>query len=212
MPRPGFPDPYRTRARKEGFVARAVYKLMEMDEKYGLFREGQRVLDLGCSPGSWLQYLASRVGPGGMVVGIDKVPPEIAIAPPLYFVLGEVASIDLEAVSSLSRYFDVVVSDMAPKTTGVRQVDQQRSLELAFQAWEWARKLLRPGGHFLVKVFDGPDAAALTAVLQAAFASCRHVKPSGSRPASPEHYLLGLKKRALPAQGKRRRIPGHRPL
>jgi 23S rRNA (uridine2552-2'-O)-methyltransferase len=95
--------------------------------------------------------------------------------------------------------FDVVVSDMAPKTTGMRQVDQQRSLELAFLAWKWAGKLLRTGGHFLVKVFEGPDTGALMAVLQANFSNCRPVKPAGSRPASREIYLLGLKKRGAPA-------------
>jgi 23S rRNA (uridine2552-2'-O)-methyltransferase len=97
---------------------------------------------------------------------------------------------------TISQVFDVVVSDMAPKTTGTRQVDQQRSLELAFLAWEWAGKLLRTGGHFLVKVFEGPDTGALMAILKAGFRSCRTVKPAGSRPNSREIYLLGLKKRA----------------
>jgi len=94
MPRPGIPDPFRTRARAEGFVARAVYKLKEIDEKYRLFREGQRVLDLGCSPGSWLQYLASRVGPRGLVLGVDAAPLAIAGAPPLNFIQAEVGSLD----------------------------------------------------------------------------------------------------------------------
>jgi 23S rRNA (uridine2552-2'-O)-methyltransferase len=212
MPRPGLSDPYRTRARLEGYVARAVYKLKEIDERYRLFKEGQRVLDLGCSPGSWLQYIASRVGPRGLVVGIDLAPPEIELAPPLYFIPGEIASLDLEQITALSPVFDVVVSDLSPKTTGSREVDQQRSLTLAFQAWDQARKLLRPGGHFLVKVFEGPDLPALAAVLQTAFSHCRRVKPAGSRPASAEIYLLGLKKRAAPAQAKRRNKPGHRQL
>jgi 23S rRNA (uridine2552-2'-O)-methyltransferase len=199
MPRPGQPDIYRTRARAEGYVARAIYKLKEVDEKYHLFKEGQRVLDLGCSPGSWLQYIAARIGPRGLVVGVDANPPEIELAPPLYFVHGEVTSIDLTAITVISPVFDVVVSDLAPKTTGMRPVDQQRSLELAFLAWEWASKVLRTGGHFLVKVFEGPDTGALMAVLKAGFTSCRLVKPAGSRPASREIYLLGLKKRLAPA-------------
>jgi 23S rRNA (uridine2552-2'-O)-methyltransferase len=201
MPRPGQPDFYRSRARAEGYVARAIYKLKEVDEKYHLFKAGQRVLDLGCSPGSWLQYIASRTGPRGLVVGVDANPPEIEVAPPLYFVHGEVTSIDLETITAINSVFDVVVSDMAPKTTGMRQVDQQRSLELAFLAWEWASKLLRTGGHFLVKVFEGPDTGALLAVLKTSFRSCRPVKPAGSRPASREIYLLGLTKRGAPAGG-----------
>jgi 23S rRNA (uridine2552-2'-O)-methyltransferase len=199
MPRPGQPDFYRSRARAEGYVARAVYKLKEVDEKYHLFQKDQRVLDLGCSPGSWLQYIASRTGPGGLVVGVDATPPAIEVVPPLYFVQGEVASLDLETIVALSPVFDVVVSDLAPKTTGLGSVDQQRSLELAFQAWEWARQLLRKGGHFLVKVFEGPDTPALTAILKRNFSRCRPVKPAGSRPASREIYLLGLGKRRGPA-------------
>jgi 23S rRNA (uridine2552-2'-O)-methyltransferase len=198
MPRPGQPDFYRSRARAEGYVARAIYKLKEVDEKYHLFKADQRVLDLGCSPGSWLQYIASRTGPGGLVVGVDANPPEIEVAPPLYFVHGVVTSLGLETITAISPVFDVVVSDLAPKTTGMRQVDQQRSLELAFLAWEWADKLLRAGGHFLVKVFEGPDTGALMAVLKANFSNCRPVKPAGSRPASREIYLLGLKKRGIP--------------
>jgi 23S rRNA (uridine2552-2'-O)-methyltransferase len=199
MPRPGQPDPYRKRARAEGYVARAIYKLKEVDEKYHLFKAGQRVLDLGCSPGSWLQYIGGRVGPRGMVVGIDANPVEIKVAPPLYYLQSDVESIDLETITAISPVFDVVVSDMAPRTTGMRQVDQQRSLDLAFLAWEWAEKLLRRGGHFLVKVFEGPDTGDLIAVLKASFTSCRPVKPAGSRPASREIYLLGLKRRGAPA-------------
>jgi len=170
-----------------------------VDEKYHLIKAGQRVLDLGCSPGSWLQYIASRVGPGGLVVGVDATPLAIEVVPPLHFVHGEVTSLDLETIIAISPMFDVVVSDLAPKTTGMRQVDQQRSLELAQLAWEWARQLLREGGHFLVKVFEGPDTPALVAVLKQNFSLCRPIKPAGSRPASREIYLLGLKKRGAPA-------------
>jgi len=180
-------------------VARAVYKLKEVDEKYHLLKQGQRVLDLGCSPGSWLQYIASRVGPGGLVLGVDVTPLAIEVVPPLHFVQGEAASIDLEAIRAFSPVFDVVLSDLAPKTTGQRQVDQQRSLELAHLAWDWARELLREGGHFLVKVFEGPDTAALATVLKENFSLCRRIKPAGSRPASREIYFLGLNKRGAPA-------------
>jgi 23S rRNA (uridine2552-2'-O)-methyltransferase len=198
MPRPGQPDFYRSRARAEGYVARAIFKLKEVDEKYHLFQAAQRVLDLGCSPGSWLQYIVTRIGPRGLVVGVDATVPAIDIAPPLYFVHGDVASIDLKVITAISPVFDVVVSDMAPKTTGTRQVDQQRSLELAGQAWEWGRLLLRTGGHFLVKVFEGPDTSTLVAALKSEFMTCRPVKPAGSRPASREIYLLGLKRRGHP--------------
>jgi 23S rRNA (uridine2552-2'-O)-methyltransferase len=192
MPRPGIPDPFRMRARAEGYVARAVYKLKEIDEKYRLFREGIRVLDLGCSPGSWLQYIAARVGPRGLVLGVDAAELAIPVAPPLYFIRGEVGSLDLEAITAISPGFEVVVSDLAPKTTGIRDVDQQRSLELTQQALDLARRLLAPGGHFLVKIFAGPGLPGVAAIMQQEFRTFRQVKPAGSRPASRELYLLGL--------------------
>ena len=211
MPRPGIPDPFRTRARAEGYVARAVYKLKEIDEKYRLFRQGQRVLDLGCSPGSWLQYIAGRVGPRGLVLGVDATPLAIPVAPPLYFLQGEVESLDLETIAAVSPGFEVVVSDLAPKTTGVREVDQQRSLMLARQALELARRLLKPGGHFLVKIFAGPDLPGLAAAVRQDFGVCRQVKPAGSRAASRELYLLGLNRRGPAPEGPHRLpVPGRR--
>ncbi len=205
MPRPGVPDAYRTKARADGYVARAVYKLKAIDDKYRLLQPGGHVLDLGCSPGSWLQYIASRVGPAGVVVGVDINPPTIPLAPPIFFVSGEVRDLELDAVTAISAAFDAVVSDLAPKTTGIREVDQQRSLDLALTAWEWARKLLKAGGHFLVKVFEGPGVEALVRELKTAFPVCRRVKPAGSRAASKEIYLLALNRR--PAAGKGRTVP-----
>jgi 23S rRNA (uridine2552-2'-O)-methyltransferase len=208
MPRPGAPDHYRRRARTEGYVARAIYKLKAIDEKYHLFSPGSRVLDLGCSPGSWLQYIGPRVSPGGLVVGVDVVPPAIPVALPLDFLQGEVESLDLAALQAIVPHFDVVVSDLAPRTTGVKEVDQARSVALARRAWEIAQALLRPGGHFLVKVFEGPDTPALVATLRQAFGQCHRLKPAGSRPESREFYLLALRKKAAPGQGRRGEGPG----
>ncbi|MDI6852521.1 MAG: RlmE family RNA methyltransferase [Deltaproteobacteria bacterium] len=207
MPRPWVPDHHRLAAKAQGFASRAVFKLKAIDEKYGLFKPGQRVLDLGCSPGSWLQYIGSRVGQKGLAVGVDLNPPEIEMGHPLYFLPGDVSSIDFDLIRTLSRDFDVVVSDMAPKTTGIRQLDQQRSLELAQEAFNCARELLKPGGHFLVKIFAGPETEAFINTLRFSFDQVQRLKPAGSRPASPEMYVLGLKKRAGPGQGKRRRPP-----
>lgn len=195
MPRPGVADSYRRQAQVEGFVSRAVYKLKAIDEKYRLFRRGFRVLDLGCSPGSWLQYIVSCVGPEGLVLGVDLEAPQISLAHPLYFIPGDVLSLDFEAIRAQSPYFDVIVSDLAPKTSGVKGLDQERSLELALCAWETAQKLLAPDGHFLVKIFEGPDTGRLAALLKKAFRQFHRVKPTGSRPASKEYYLLGLGKK-----------------
>ncbi len=196
MPRPGVPDPFRRRARAAGYVSRAIYKLQAMDAKFGLIRTGQRVLDLGCCPGSWMQYLGERVGPQGLVVGVDLQEPLLQLAPPLYFVPGDVESLDLATIRAISPAFDLIVSDLAPKTTGIREMDEERSLGLARAALALAGELLRPGGHFLVKVFEGPGLPGFAAEVRAAFEQCRRFKPSGSRPASRELYLLGLRKRA----------------
>jgi 23S rRNA (uridine2552-2'-O)-methyltransferase len=195
MPRPGETDAYRRQARAEGFVSRAVYKLKAIDEKYRLFRRGQRVLDLGCTPGSWLQYIAACVGPEGLVLGVDIEAPQVSLTHPLYFMPGDVLSLDFEAIRAQSPYFEVIVSDLAPRTSGIKGVDQQRSLELAERAWEAAQEFLAPGGHFLVKIFEGPDTGRLAAQLKKAFRQCHRLKPAGSRPASKEYYLLGFGKR-----------------
>lgn len=205
MPRPGVADSFRRQARAEGFVSRAVYKLKAIDEKYRLFRRGQRVLDLGCSPGSWLQYIARRIGPEGLALGVDLEAPQVSLAHPLYFVPGDVLSLDFEAIQTKSPYFNVIVSDLAPKTSGVKGVDQQRSLELAQRAWEAAQELLAPGGHFLVKIFEGPDTGGLATQLKKAFRQLHRIKPAGSRPTSKEYYFLGLGKRT----GKRQEAGSH---
>ncbi len=198
MPRPGVPDPYRRRAREAGYVSRAVFKLKAMDARFHLVRRGQRVLDLGCSPGSWLQYLGERVGPQGLVLGVDVKPPAVSLKPPLDFLAGDVQSLDLAALREKAPSFDLVVSDLAPATSGIREVDESRSLALARAALAAARQLLRPGGHFLVKVFEGPDLPQLVAEVGQVFAEVHRAKPAGSRAASRELYLVGLKKKGAP--------------
>jgi 23S rRNA (uridine2552-2'-O)-methyltransferase len=199
MPRPGIPDPFRRQARAAGYVSRAVYKLKSIDAKHRLVKVGQRVLDLGCSPGSWMQYLGERVGPGGLVVGVDVNPPAVPLAPPLYFVAGDLQSLDLETLKAFSPVYDLVVSDLAPRTSGIREVDEERSLALARAALATAGELLRPGGHFLVKVFEGPGLPGLVAQVREVFEQCHRLKPPGSRQASRELYILGLRKK-VPGQ------------
>jgi 23S rRNA (uridine2552-2'-O)-methyltransferase len=208
MPRPWVPDHYRQQARAEGYLARSVYKLKAIDAKHHIFHPGQRVLDLGCSPGSWLQYVQTRIGSNGLALGVDLTPPDLKVSPPLYFLQADVESLDLEAVKQISPFFDVVLSDMAPKTTGIKEMDHVRSLALARQAWELAGLLLAPGGHFLVKVFEGPETAPFLAALKQGFRSCRIVKPAGSRAQSREIYLLALHRLAGHAPDKGRR-PEH---
>ncbi|MFP3867821.1 MAG: RlmE family RNA methyltransferase [Desulfobacteraceae bacterium] len=195
MARRTITDHYARQAKREHFVSRAVYKLKAVDEKYQLFRPGQRVLDLGCSPGSWLQYLGPRVGRQGLVVGVDRQTPVIDMVPPLYFISGDLEDLDLDQIKALSPEFDAILSDLAPATTGIRDVDHQRSMHLARLAWHWAQELLRPGGHFLVKVFEGPDFSELVKQVRPHFARTHIVKPAASRSESREIYLLGWRRR-----------------
>ncbi len=188
-------DTFYRRAKSEGFAARAVYKLEELDRRFGLVHPGNRVLDLGCWPGSWLQYLERRVGPNGRVVGIDRKPVEIALGPNVRVELGDLREVLPELLLGDLAAFDVVVSDMAPDTTGIRDVDQARSEALFQRALEIALAVLRPGGRFAGKLFQGGDAPRLRASVKAAFGTLRECKPAGSRTQSIERYLVGLDRR-----------------
>jgi len=185
-------DAFFKRARGEGFAARSVYKLEEIDRKVRLLRPGDRVLDLGCRPGSWLQYALRAVGAQGAVVGIDRDRLE---SPPagdnVRILQGDIyVTPDAELLGAL-RAFDVVLSDMAPDTTGVRATDQARSAALFEEALGRAERLLAPGGAFVGKIFQGPDLEGLRKRMAARFPEVRLVKPKGSRAQSIEIYLAG---------------------
>jgi 23S rRNA (uridine2552-2'-O)-methyltransferase len=195
------PDYFSRKARQEHFASRAVYKLADIDRKFRLFRPGQRVLDLGCAPGSWLQYLSSRVGLQGLVVGLDRQALKMTLGPPVLFRQADITSFDPNELKSLTPAFDVVVSDLAPATSGIKDVDHQRSLTLARLSWEYARLLLTAGGHYLVKVFAGPDFPEFVAEIKPHFHQMHIVKPTGSRSESREIYLLGRKRLTAPAAG-----------
>ena len=182
-------DVYYQRAKKEQFAARSVYKLQEIDQRFGLFRPGQRVLDLGCRPGSWLQYAAQRTG--GTLVGLDRQPLQVVI-PGARLLVGDVFELDAATLRGELSGFDVVLSDMAPDTTGVRHLDQARSEALFERALDLAEALLGPGGHFVGKLFQGPDWNRLLGRLRARFGETRTVKPESSRKDSIEQYVVGL--------------------
>ena len=183
-------DAFFRKARDAGFAARSVYKLEEIDRKLRLLRAGDRVLDLGCRPGSWMQYALKVVGPHGAVVGIDRdplpqpIPGTRVLCADLYTIA------DGELLGEL-KAFDVVLSDMAPNTTGIRATDQARSAALVEEALGRAERLLAPGGAFVAKIFQGPDLEAIRKRLAARFSEVRTLKPEGSRAQSIEIYLAG---------------------
>jgi 23S rRNA (uridine2552-2'-O)-methyltransferase len=153
-------------------------------------RAGDRVLDLGCRPGSWIQYALSVVGPHGAVVGIDRDPMPKPI-PGARVLCGDIyATPDGELLGPLAA-FDVVLSDMAPNTTGMRATDQARSAGLFGEALARAERLLAPGGGFVGKIFQGPDFQALRQRMAKRFREVRIVKPDSSRAQSIEIYLAG---------------------
>jgi 23S rRNA (uridine2552-2'-O)-methyltransferase len=186
-------DPYVQRSKAEGFRSRAAYKLIEIDDRYKVLKPGARVIDLGAAPGGWCQVAAHRVRSTEdrpTVVGIDYLdmdPVPGAAVLKLDF-LDDVAPVKL--IKALGGEPDVVLSDMAAPTTGHRRTDHIRTMHLAEVAADFAISVLKPGGHFLAKTFQGGTEAALLDLLKRNFRSVHHVKPPASRDESVELYLL----------------------
>jgi 23S rRNA (uridine2552-2'-O)-methyltransferase len=187
-------DRFYRQAKRASFAARSVFKLEELDRRYRLFRPGNRVLDLGCRPGSWLQYAQPRVGDSGALVGLDRSPLDI-IVPRARIVVGDVFAVTASELLDDLSGFDVVLSDMAPDTTGVRSVDQARSEALFERALAIAEETLVPGGHFVAKLFQGPEWQRLVGLVRARFTAAKTVKPESSRKESIEQYVVGLGRR-----------------
>jgi len=195
-------DHYFHRAKQENYPARSVYKLQEMDVSFKLLRPGQKVLDLGAAPGSWSLYAAKKVGPSGRVLGVDLQATDTAFPANVTFLVGDALEPgpEFRALLDALRPFDLVISDMAPRTTGQRVTDQARSLELVEQALALAGSCLIHGGHFVAKVFMGPDVKAFTDSMRGAFEKVKTAKPKSSRPESFEQFIVGLGFRGLPHQ------------
>jgi len=188
-------DHFHQRAKREGYRSRAAYKLAEIQKAQKLLRPGDRVADLGCWPGGWLQVAAAAVGPTGRVVGVDRA----EIDPPLDLPQVQTLCGDLEdpatvdaLLAALGGPADVVLSDAAPKLSGVRASDRAREEALLLAIEAAVAGLLRPGGGCLVKLLEGPEAAAIDRRLRGRFARARSLRPGASRKGSSERYLLGL--------------------
>lgn len=190
-------DRFHQKAKREGFLARAVYKLEEIDTKHAIFDAGFRVLDLGCAPGSWLQYARQQLGEPARLVGLDRAPLDRP-PPGARILVGDVLTIDVATLLGELPAFDVVLSDMAPDTTGVRHVDQSRSEALFERALDIASQVLAPGGNFVGKLFQGPDFQKLIQAVRGKFASQKTAKPASSRQISIEQYVIGKGFRSPP--------------
>lgn len=185
-------DPYVQRAKAEGWRSRAAFKLMEIDEKDRLLRSGMTVVDLGAAPGGWSQVAAKRVGSAGRVLALDLL--EMVPLAGVMFLQGDFREDAVLSALTLrleGRPVDLVISDMSPNISGIAISDQARSMHLAELALDFSVRHLKPGGAFLVKIFEGADSEAFRKEMNAAFEKVVVRKPKSSRDRSKEMYLLG---------------------
>jgi 23S rRNA (uridine2552-2'-O)-methyltransferase len=183
-------DPYVAGARRLGYRSRAAFKLIELDERFRLLRPGRRVIDLGCAPGGWSQVAVARVGRRGRVVGIDVA--ETAPLPGATLLSADIRdpAVPASLTAALGSLADIVLSDMAPTATGHAATDHLRIVALAEDAFAVASQILKPGGAFVAKVFQGGAEGPLLAALKRDFVELRHAKPPASRAESAETYVV----------------------
>ena len=188
-------DHYFHKAKKNGYVARSAYKIEEIDNKNRIFSPGNKVLDLGCSPGSWLQYVSSKVGNSGQVLGVDLYPVKISLPSNVKVIQGDIFKLAYQELEINGGQVDVILSDMAPKTSGIRTTDAYRSFDLNKKVLNLANEILCPDGSLLLKAFQGILLDELRSELRNMFAKVRMCKPKSSRPESIEVFILGTGKK-----------------
>jgi 23S rRNA (uridine2552-2'-O)-methyltransferase len=192
------PDAFTKAAKAQGYPARSVFKLEEIDRRVRLLRPGQRVLDLGAAPGSWSLYAAQRIGASGHLLAVDLQPITVPLGNAARFSQGDALSLSNEDLGLFAPY-DVVLSDMAPSTTGSKLADQARSFELFMRALAVAEALAKkPGGAFVGKLFMSEDFTKAREALRRLFGEVRVIRPEGVRSSSFEVFLVGLGRKAEP--------------
>ncbi len=197
MPRYIVKDAFYKKAKNEGFRARSAYKLEEMQKKFGLIKKGDRVIDLGAAPGSWMQLESALVGESGLVVGLDILPAAPLKAANVVVKKADIAEVAVPALLKELNIpaFDVVASDIAPNLSGIREVDLARMEDLYHAVLRIVDEGLARGGNLVVKLFFGPDFGRALDNLRARFSKAASFKPKASRAVSDEVYLIGLGKR-----------------
>ena len=189
-------DPFYLKAKKNNIISRAYYKLEEIDKKYNLFKNQKNILDVGCSPGSWTQYILKK-NPKNKIVGIDLLPIDQQVDKDLAFY-----KMDLNDYNKIDKLFikrkytfDSIISDIAPNTSGNQFLDQTKSYNLSMLSAQFIEKYLNTGGSFLVKNFQGEDTEKLFKFIKSLFNKTLYIKPKASDKKSKEIYILGLVKK-----------------
>jgi 23S rRNA (uridine2552-2'-O)-methyltransferase len=190
------PDHYLIKAKQEGYLSRAVYKIIEIDNRFSIFHKGSFILDLGCYPGSWSQYISKRIDPKGKILGIDLKPINLNLEN-MTFIKSDINNLDLDSIilSSGFDHFNVILSDLAPNTSGNKTTDQSRSYELATSALSIAVKYLSKGGIFVCKLFDSQERDNFNSKLSIHFRNTRIIKPRATRKNSKEIYLVAINRK-----------------
>jgi 23S rRNA (uridine2552-2'-O)-methyltransferase len=186
-------DHYFNKAKNENYLARSIYKLEEIDEKYKILQPGMLVVDFGYHPGSWIQYTSEVIGDTGKVVGIDvrEVNKKLSGVKNVRVYQKDIFDIQDLKHLDVDSQFDVVLSDMAPNTTGIKSLDQDRSLGLVESVFGLLPKFLRPGGHFVIKVFDSQYAQNFLKEQKNLFKEFHYLKPKSTRSISKEFFVIG---------------------
>lgn len=188
-------DHYTKKARAENYPARSVYKLMEIQKRFQVIKKNARVLDLGCAPGSWLIHAAEIAGPFGQAVGIDLKPVDAALPANAVVHTGDIFEMESTLGESVGQGYDAVISDMAPATTGRKDIDAIRSFALCEAALRVACDLLAVKGNFVCKIFQGAEFKQFENQVKLRFDQHRVFKPDSCRKSSKEIYIIGLGKK-----------------
>jgi 23S rRNA (uridine2552-2'-O)-methyltransferase len=185
-------DPYHRMAKEQGYRSRAAFKLIQLNERFGFFRGAKYILDLGASPGSWLQVASEAVGSNGLVVGVDLEKIKDTDLENVKTIVGDILNDDTvsEILRIIPGRMDVVLSDLAQNVSGSWDLDQYRQIELAKKALSVSRKVLKREGYFVVKVFQGSEYDDFMKEMKGAFKSVKVHKPKASRKGSAEIFLV----------------------
>lgn len=186
-------DHYFNKAKKENFLARSIYKLEEIDQRYKVIKKGESVLDLGYHPGSWIQYTSQKVGEAGKIIGIDikEINTRLTHLPNVSLFQKDIFDVHNLSDLGVEKAFNTVLSDMAPNTTGIKSLDQDRSLNLIEAIFTLLPKFLSYNGNTVMKVFDSHSAQVFLKEQKKLFSEFHYLKPKSTRSVSKEFFVIG---------------------